>query len=1068
MNDALGSGRYGPAHRGSGNHHYGGGNDDRGGGGGGRYRRGGRQQGYNNNVMNRQHHPYGNSNSSSSNSNDNNNRQSRRPREQRSTGNRFQTTNSSTVNPATAMENQLRAMVSRVGELHPAAEKYTGKRPVIQVITENIGNLVAALTDSNSAALFLKYQTIDNTGVDNGVNLAHLILSCVSTLPLQTGCYAALTMAVDQKSPQEFKGFASRCLNQAAFLLTRDFDHMLLQTGADISMCMNRILHIIKYLAILSKIGVVCPYDQTEDVSGTSELTMAAFLSVLTTASVKMAERNSYVASLLAHLVLSTVPYVMDCIPHDFIVHSLLDPLEHHVIGTDCYKSTFAPGVGKSAILLKAEQREGNDEDNLVKDEEDNEDDEEDDASTQCCDTLQDLYRSVKALLSEGIHSTRFALFTDAPWDGLKKQEPNSHDVDTDTSSTEALVYTSESLRLTITSTSILGIVNDIGVDVQCFRVDTVIYGRLPIFGSPIDDDDEEDDIEINTNDSLQAYQKGYGLSDRYFLSDMIRDVIVSHQSSVSNTGLDRGTAKNTAEQCWAVSHILLPSDEGVPENQAIAYPIVETILSLIIQSTESGTLRHIYLCRVLMELIRLKPDVIPQALAIGVANIVQHYLPSLVPLARDNFSRWLSFHLTNLDYQWPPAFWAQWAGFVDQKNRSSRGGFVARALSLMASNVSSISILVKECLPTGSPLVSCFFGAAEDEGSAGVFASLGLDIRFKIWETKEDPDMLRAYILSDEVSETVAGGINLGEDDFDTIWWRTNAMIHGLLHSAESYQAQTKESIKIAVSGQGDVVVTEDDNTTDVYEATMECLVRYKTVLSAVLAKDAEAYKERLMLREESSVSDVQLIEAAHIYLLQQVQIIVPNSRTIMEGCIVCLIENELVEVRSVLCFLLDKRTKLMERWWEIASTAIRLGLDISLSSVDKNLGDVMKVDGDDSTTSERSVNIVVYAEQIVPVVVGLVCDALASIDGRSLSLLPEEVDLVEGVKLVVLSTLSTLMIKLTAADEESAIGISTSKGRILLDESNISQSKLSSLCRNKGNTPALNILSEILEAIY
>ena len=1020
--------------------------------------------------MNRQHHPYGNSNS---NSNDNNNRQNRRPREQRPSGNRFQTNNSSTVNPATAMENQLRAMVSRVGELHPASEKYNGKRPVVQVVTENIGNLVAALTNSNSAALFLKYRTAGNTGVDNGVNLAHLIISCVSTLPLQTGCYAALTMAVDQKSPDEFKGFASRCLTQAAFLLARDFDHMLLQTDANVCMCMNRIQHIIKYLAILSKLGVVCPYDQTEDASGTSELTMAAFLSVLTTASVKIAERNSYVASLLAHLVLSTIPYVMNCIPHELIVYQLLGPLEHHVLGTDCYKSTFAPGVGKSAILLKTEQREVYDEDNGVKEEEDDsDDDEEEDASAQCCDTLQDLHRSVKALMSKGIHSTRFALFTDAPWDGLEKQDPISHGEDTDTcSSAEALVFTSEPLRLTITSTSILGIVNDIGVDLQCFRVDTVIFGRLPIFGSPAeDDDDDEEDMEINTNESLQAYQKGYGLSDRYFLSDIIRDVIVSHQSSVSDTGLDRGTSKNTAEQCWAVSHILLPSDEGVAENQAIAYPIVETILSLIIQSTESGTLRHIYLSRVLVELIRLKPDVIPQALAIGVANIVQYYLPSLVPLARDNFSRWLSFHLTNLDYQWPPAFWAQWAGYVDKSNRSSRGCFVARALRLMASNVSSISILVKECLPTGSPLVSCLLGTAEDEGSAGVFASLGLDIRFKIWESKEDPDILRAYILSDEVSETIAGGANLDEDDYDTIWWRTNATIHGLLHSAESYQAQTKESIKIAVSGQGDATVADDDSSADVYEATMECLVQYKSVLSAVLAKDAEAYKERLMLRGESIFSEEQLIEAGQIYLLQQVQTILPNSRTILEGCISCLIENELVEVRSVLSFLLDTRTKLMERWWEIASTAIRLGLDKALSSVDKNLGDVMKVDEDDTATSERTVNIILYAEQIVPLAVGLVCDVLASIEGGSFSkhLLPEEVDLVEGLKLVLLSTLSTLMIKLTATDEECVIGISTSRGRILLDESNISQSKLSSQCRNKGSTPALNILAEILEAIY
>jgi MIF4G like len=1071
MDGALGSSRDGPADRsGGGGNYYGGG------GGGGRHRSGGRGRGgggrHSNN--NRRHQPYG--------GRDNRDRPPSRGRGPRPPGNRFQTTSTTSVNQETAMEKQLSAMVSRVGDLKAAPEEYGGKRPVVQVMSKNIGDLVAVFTNPGNAALFLRYQSLAKHDVDMSMegedtpqqikptdqagSLVHLVISCVCTLPLQTGCYAAITMAVDEKAPDEFKGFAGRCLTYASLYLARDFDTMLLETDADVSMCMNRLQHMLKYFAMLSKLGVVCPYDQSEDPTGTSELTMAAFLMALVAASVKMAHHNHSVAALLAHLVLSTVPYVTDCIPHDFIMTHLLEPLEQQVLGSFVYKSSFSPGVGKSALLLNTEQQEDNDDD---EEDDDTDDKDEEDASAQCCDTLQDSLRSVKKLVAEGTATTRFALLTDAPWDGLVKQFTIKSEEDTDFSSDEPLVYSSEPLRLSLTAASILAIVNDIGVDLQCFHVEGVIFGRLPIFGSPAEEVDE-DEMETTANESLQAYQKGYGQLDRFFLSDAIRDVLMSHQSSVSDTGLDRGTAKNAAEQCWAVCHIMLPLVDGEDDGKGIEYPIVEVILSLILQATESGTLRHIYLCRVLVELIRLKPDLMPQALAIGVSNLVQFYLPSLVPLARDNFSRWFSYHMTNLDYQWPSAFWEQWGAYVGK--RSSRSDFVTRALMLMAANVSSPSLLVKDCLPAGSRLVTCLLGTSEDEGAAGVFASLGLEIRDRIWEKNEDPDQLRAYILSDEVSETITGGSNLDDSDSGSFWWRTNALIHGLLHSAERHQAQTKEAIESACSDRGDVIEVDDGNE-DVYGATMESIIRYKTVMIAVLAKDAEAYDERLNLQGEARPTEMELLESTQVYLLQQVQIILPNSRTILEGCINCFVENQLVDVRSILRFLLDGKTKLVERWWEIASAVMRLELDKAVTNVDDSLGTLLVIDvGNDdvdSATSKRASPLIAFMEPLIELLVGLVCDLLLSKQGGDLSkkLTPDEVDLVEGLKLVLLSSMSTLMNKLKATGDEGVKGVSESKGRALIKDSNMSEAKLASLCRNKGSTPALDALARILEAM-
>ena len=1070
MDGSLGSSRDGPADRsGGGGNYYGSGS--------GSHRRrhqpygGGKDNRDRPSGSNRRHQPYGGSR-------DNRDRPSGRGRGPRPPGNRFQTTSTTSVNPETAMEKQLSAMVSRVGELKAAPEEYVGKRPVVQVMSKNIGDLVAVFTNPENAALFLKYQSpvkhdVDMTmeekdappqikPTDQAGSLVHLVISCVCTLPLQTGCYAAITMAVDEKAPDEFKGFAGRCLTYASLHLARDFDTMLLETDADVSLCMNRLQHMLKYFAMLSKMRVVNPYDQFEDPTVTSDLTMAGFLMVLVAASVKMVDRNHSVAALLAHLVLSTVPYVTDCIPQDFIMTHLLEPLEQQVLGPFVYKSSFSPGVGKSALLLKTEQQEEDDE-------EDDDTGDEEDASAQCCDTLQDSLRSVKKLLTEGTATTRFALLTDAPWDGLVKEHIIQSEEDTDLSAEEPLVYSSDPLRLSFTAASILAIVNDIGVDLQCFHVEGVIFGRLPIFGSPAEDDDE-DDMETAANESLQAYQKGYGLLDRFFLSDAIRDVLISHQSSVSDTGLDRGTAKDTAEQCRAVCHILLPPTDGEDDSKGIEYPIVEVILSLILQSTESGSLRHIYLCRVLVELIRLKPDLMPHALAIGVSNLVLFYLPSLVPQARDNFSRWFSYHMTNLDYQWPPAFWEQWGAYVGK--RGSRSDFITRALTLMVENVSTPSLLVKDCLPAGSPLVTCLLGTSGDEGAAGVFASLGLDIRDRIWEKNEDPDQLRAYILSDEVSETIAGGSSLDDSDSGSSFWRTNALIHGLLHSAERHQAQTKEAIESACSDRGDVIHLDDSNE-DIYGSSMENIVRYKTVMIAVLAKDAEACDERFKLQGEARPSEMELLESTQVYLLQQVQIILSNSRTIMEGCIKCIFENELVDVRSVLRFLLDGKTKLVERWWEIASAVMRLALDKAVTNVDNSLGSlfVMDVGNDDvdSSTPKRAAPLIAFMEPLTESLVCLVCDLLLSKQGGDLSkkLTPDEVDLVEGLKLVLLSSMSTLMNTLKTTGDINVKGVSESKGRALIEDSNMATSKLATLCRNKGSTPALDALVGILEAM-
>merc|ERR1711957_701112 len=110
-------------------------------------------------------------------------------------------------------------------------------------------------------------------------------------------------------------------------------------------------------------------------------------------------------------------------------------------------------------------------------------------------------------------------------------------------------------------------------------------------------------------------------------------------------------------------------------------------MFGLIVQSREQCAVRHTYLSRVLLELTRLRPLLISPALAVAMTNVFGDYMPALVPIARDNISRWFAFHLTNTDYQWPSAYWQMLEPYATSTKPSSRGEFARRAIQVMVEN---------------------------------------------------------------------------------------------------------------------------------------------------------------------------------------------------------------------------------------------------------------------------------------------------------------------------------------------------------------------------------------------
>ena len=651
MDGALSSSRYGPPDRGGRGQprHY---HHDR----HDRRRDGGRGGGYHRDSRDsRRHQPY-----------------SRRDhRDNRRAGNRFGGASTTSVDPQIEMIRQLGALLGKVGELQTPPEGST----VVESITKNVFDLAQVLCSEEGAKKFLKFESSSDTiphmdvitesaapeartikAEEEAGTLAHLLVSTVSTLPLQTPSYAALTLAVNELAPKpDYAGFASRCVTYSMRQFSNDMDSLLLRTLSveERSRTMSRMLHVLRYLALLGRLTIVLDYEP-DDMIGTARtqgLTLAGLLQMLTTASVKAATfvQQLPTACLLAHLVLSTLPYALGNIPKDYIIEQLLEPLEANVLNSETYKSSFVPGVGRTALLLKQEQLEDDDDDEEGEEVEDG-NDEEDEESSQRCDTLQYLLRAVRLLVQSDEKKTQFSLLTDSPWEGLKVAEGG-----------EPLVFKDDHIRLFLSpdcqSIHFLLSDGDGSLEFQCFGLDGVVFGRLPIFGSSPENEDEvhdnDDDMDTQLNGQLQTYQKGFGLLDRYFLADVVRDCLLCHQSHVSEEGLERGSAKDVAQQLWTIS--LLFSQKGVE------YGITEEMLSLIMQANNEGAYRNMFVSRVLLELTRLQPSIMPRTLALAVSNIVSYYLPALVPLARDNFSRWFSFHLINTDYQWPAGYWEHW-----------------------------------------------------------------------------------------------------------------------------------------------------------------------------------------------------------------------------------------------------------------------------------------------------------------------------------------------------------------------------------------------------------------------
>ena len=747
----------------------------------------------------------------------------------------------------------------------------------------------------------------------------------------------------------------------------------------------------LRYFAHLCTIGII-EYDEFTNLLDmlveSASLAMTVAKSMSSTTTMTMTEnviksRALLRASrLIASLVLSTIPYMLGTDHHRLT--EIVNAIDSNIVGLNSgYESEYTPGTGIMSILLKGELDDAplpkalGDDDDDDEDEEDKDDEDENDQGAPCADTLQDLLRTVRKLINSSSSSssvaaafaTRFALLDDAPWKALT-MEVGGGDIEL---KRILMTYTGEPLTLDLIGGDterrcqsipyLLSIdrESDTSIEIRCGSLDGIVFGRLAIFDLPPNldnvngDDDDAEDSNEDANPNHDAYLKTYSLVDRFFLSDTVRDVLLCHRPMVSEAGADRNTAKDVAEQVWAVSHLFkhpspimgssvdnMEGEQVLVPSRGIEYGIIETLLSLVVQATPTNCYTpcasplhsHIYLSRIILELTKLQPSLVPQAIVLAVSGLFNDFVPSMTPSARENLGNWFGFHLVNTSYQWPKAYWDLWAPYAacattalgDSYGRNSRGEFIKVSLHFMASMSSEGALsVVKECLPQGNDLVrSVLLNEIEEED----VSSMEMDLINRIWNTGDDPETIRQYIISDEVSESNHSSTTVLESldnsmYHKSVWWRARLVIRAVLQPAQRNKLRMERLIHDAWKGNGSPYINGMiheviNETEDLLADLSNAIPRFKPVILAALARDADTYDSV----SSGQLDDDELLLAGEVSILDELGSIIPHwDLAMMNALIECLMKCKIISGLAVAKWSL--LGDIYTHWWKFVSLA-------------------------------------------------------------------------------------------------------------------------------------------------
>ena len=957
-------------------------------------------------------------------------------------GNRFNDQQES-QDPQQAALRSLQQMICKLGELkappqtttpepdsqEPFSPEIAAARPLVLGQAQNVQALAKVLCAPTSRDIFLQYQEASSTvALDRRAGpLATGIVHAAATSPLQAPVYAALTLAVhgqisqggsspqvnhsneqdgdeamvtDSAIPSKFLGFSARVVDYAAAMFSRDLDAVLLEESESHGIqplkfdpahrSMLRLKLLLRFFVSLAKAGILVGYSAQDDpvVNATNDqpVSVLGLIESLVQAAVQFHEKSSddvsHPALALAFLVYSIIPYLREGLvatenSSSYIKSKLVEPLNPVM---DNYRSPFTPGTGTFALLLRAEQIEDMGEEDEEYD--DDEEEEDDDPTEQICDTLQDLRRTVKFMLDSETVS-HFELFNDAPWSYLKTESDG-----TDTS----MSYSGEKLLVKVfpeckSLSKILGG----GIDVKTVAYKSsdltgVVFGRLPFFGPPPEArDDEDDDMEEIGNERMQAYTTNFGMVDRYFLSEAVRDCVVSHEMLVTDTGVEKGLVKTVAEH-------ILSLRELFKDSTGIEFPILESVFSLLLHEEDATQTRTLYVSKILLELTRLDPSIIPAGIALAVTSLFNDYMPSLTPVARYSLGQWFAFYLIGTDFQWPTPLWEHWQSFLLFGWKNSRGGFVRVVMSFLFENLSDPSVLGRLCFPPGSAFMDHLI-AGEDN----IVHEIEEELRRRIWEQKEEAGNIVTYLTGDDSKALIESFSAL-----DGIPPRTFLLAKALLKPLLDERETLRDWVESEKHGSAEGESAREDyieNREDAAALVIDSFSKYSIAFVAARAKDNEDPMTGSVSVESESL------------ILKELYKSVSFSRSFFNILVKYLVQHKVVSPLGVLKWSLGSSVDgPVHRWWDFVITALRPGLASLRPLETPNTSDETE---HKNFVTANFLPAIEYVQPVLAQAVNQASELASDMDSQSKGsrFTPDQVELIQGVKSLLVETKKLLL---------------------------------------------------------
>ena len=334
---------------------------------------------------------------------------------------------------------------------------------------------------------------------------------------------------------------------------------------------------------------------------------------------------------------------------------------------------------------------------------------------------------------------------------------------------------------------------------------------------------------------------------------------------------------------------------------------------------------------------------------------------------------------MVNTDFQWPKAYWDHWAPFAGSIGRNSRGEFVKVALrSVAAVSSEGMVTVVRDCLPSGSALVKSMLHGESLENEV---SPMEKDLIHRMWNTVEDPDAIRLYIISDEVSESHNSVVLANTDKsmhHKSVWWRARLVIRALFHPVRCERLRSMKLTKKAwnyCSGSVDEGAFASDSTmdegvdeTDDLLADMnDAIMRFKPIVLAALARDADLFDSM----SSGKLDDDELLLAGEVSLLEELGNFVPLwDVTFVNALIECMMNNKIVSGMAVVKWSLagdidvtstsaSSGDAILSHWWKFVSLAMRNSICDACSRVGVSRMELVGVLGmiiDDSQHAEKS----------------------------------------------------------------------------------------------------------------